>query len=308
MKELLDAFWRALAYCLHPRVIGLSLLPLLIGVVLFALSWWLFWDAAVAAVAGKLQSWTLIDGALQWLERMGGGSVRTALAPALVIMLALPLVVVLSVLLVGLLMTPAIVSLVAGRRFPRLERRHGTGLAASVWVSLSSTVVALALLLVSIPLWFVPPLVLVLPPLIWGWLTYRVMCYDVFAEHASSDERHTLIRRHRAALLGMGVLTGYLGAAPSLVWASGAIAIVFAPVLVPVAVWIYTLVFAFSSLWFAHFALAALAALRDERESTAIVPPGGDGPKQLDLVEEVHALPPADAAGAPPSSPWNRSP
>ena len=32
MKHLLDSFWRAVAYCLHPKVIGLSLLPLLIGV------------------------------------------------------------------------------------------------------------------------------------------------------------------------------------------------------------------------------------------------------------------------------------
>jgi hypothetical protein len=62
----------------------------------------------------------------------------------------------------------------------------------------------------------------------------------------------------------MGVLTGFLGAAPSLVWASVALFAVAFAVLVPIAVWIYTLVFAFSSLWFAHFCLAALQALRAE--------------------------------------------
>ena len=41
-----------------------------------------------------------------------------------------------------------------------------------------------------------------------------------------------------------------------------AFTLVFAPLLVFVAVWIYTFVFAFSALWFAHYALAALAALR----------------------------------------------
>ena len=60
----------------------------------------------------------------------------------------------------------------------------------------------------------------------------------------------------------MGVLSGYLGAAPSLLWASGAMFIALAPLLVPVAIWIYTLVFAFASLWFAHFTLAALQKLR----------------------------------------------
>lgn len=31
MSRIADAFWRAAAYCLHPRVIGLSLLPLIVS-------------------------------------------------------------------------------------------------------------------------------------------------------------------------------------------------------------------------------------------------------------------------------------
>ena len=58
----------------------------------------------------------------------------------------------------------------------------------------------------------------------------------------------------------IGIVTGYLGAAPSLLWASMAIFIPLAPLLVPVAIWIYTLVFAFSALWFAHYTLTALQA------------------------------------------------
>jgi hypothetical protein len=38
--------------------------------------------------------------------------------------------------------------------------------------------------------------------------------------------------------------------------------IAMAPLLVPLAIWIYTLVFAFASLWFAHYALAALQRMR----------------------------------------------
>ena len=49
-----------------------------------------------------------------------------------------------------------------------------------------------------------------------------------------------------------------------MVWAVGAMAIVFSPLLVPLAIWIYTFVFVFSALWFSHFCLAALAALRAE--------------------------------------------
>jgi hypothetical protein len=123
-------------------------------------------------------------------------------------------------------------SLVAKRRFPLLERRHGGSFIGSLFGGLWATAVALLALLVSIPLWFVPPLVLIVPPLIWGWLTYKVMSYDVLSEHASRDERIALVRRHRTTLLGMGVLTGYLGAAPSLVWALGVLALPLAPLLV----------------------------------------------------------------------------
>ena len=161
----------------------------------------------------------------------------------------------------------------------------------------------------SLPLWLIPPLVLVVPPLIWGWLNYRVMSFDVLAAHASTDERHALLKRHGRTLLGMGVVTGYLGAAPSLVWASGVLAIVFAPVLVPVAIWIYTLVFAFSALWFTHFALTALQALRAENQATEILPPLAGGSRNSPRVEEVtspHQLSPADLAPTPINIPWNR--
>jgi hypothetical protein len=130
---------------------------------------------------------------------------------------------------------------------------------------------ALVLLLFSIPLWFVPPLVLLLPPLIWGWLTYRVLTFDVLAEHASTEERRALMREHRWPLLGMGVVAGYLGAAPSLLWAVSATMLIFAPILIIVSVWVYTLVFAFSALWFAHFALSALQHLRAVRDAAAAV-------------------------------------
>jgi hypothetical protein len=60
----------------------------------------------------------------------------------------------------------------------------------------------------------------------------------------------------------MGVVCGYLGAAPSLLWALSALALVLAPLLILASIWLYTLVFAFSALWFTHFLLAALRDLR----------------------------------------------
>lgn len=275
MNQLLDSFWRAAAYCLHPRVILLSFLPLLIAGGLAALLGYLFWEETLAGVRATLESWALLEALLRWLDGIGAQGFRTVLAPLIVVALAIPVIVVVSLLLVALLMTPAVVTLVGQRRFANLERRHGASFLASTTWSLGCTLVALIALVVSIPLWFVPPLILLLPPLIWGWLTYRVMSFDALAEHASADERRALLREHRWPLIAMGVITGYLGAAPSLLWAVSAAMLILAPVLVVVAVWLYTLVFAFSTLWFTHYLLAALQALRLASAKSATAPTAG---------------------------------
>ncbi|HWH84987.1 MAG TPA: EI24 domain-containing protein [Burkholderiaceae bacterium] len=300
MNLLFDSFWRAAAYCLHPRVIFLSLLPLVLMAALALGLGYFFWERAVDAVGAMFDASGWLGSVIGWAQGIGLPSVKAVLAPLIVVLLTTPLIVVLSLLLVAAFMTPALVTLVAQRRFPLLERQHGGSFLGSTAGALWATLAALLALILSIPLWLVPPLVLVLPPLIWGWLTYRVMTYDVLAEHASVAERRTLVQRHRAKLLGMGVLTGYLGAAPSLVWASGALSIVFAPVLVPVAVWIYTLVFAFSALWFAHFALAALQMLRRETPADEILPAA---PRRTptELIEEGRVLPPPSSSSGAPS-------
>ena len=272
MSKLLDSFWRAAMYCLHPRVIALSFLPLIIMAVISLGLGYFFWEDALASVRSSLESYELLSTMVRWLEGLGLGNLRVVLAPALLLFLAIPVIVIATLLFVALLMTPAMVSLVAERRFPLLERKKGGSLLTGLFWSLGSTLLAAFALIVSIPLWLIPPLILILPPLIWGWLTYRVMAYDALVDHASAEERRELFRRHRGSLLGIGVLSGYLGAAPSLIWASGAMFVAMAPILVPVAIWIYTLIFAFSSLWFSHYLLAALEQFRKENKPLTLDP------------------------------------
>jgi hypothetical protein len=268
--RLFDSFWRAAVYCLHPKVIALSLAPLIIVGGAAALLGNFFWEPAVASVRATLEGWSLLAVLFSWLDAVGATGFRSVLAPLVVVALAVPVFVVASLVVVAWMMTPAIVSLVVARRFATLEQRRGGGFWQSLLWSLLCTLAALAALVVSIPLWFIPPLVLVLPPLIWGWLTYRVFANDALALHASREERLALIADHRWPLFGMGVVSGYLGAAPSLLWAVSAMTLVFAPFLILASIWLYTLVFAFSSLWFAHYLLSALNDLR-RSASTATV-------------------------------------
>jgi hypothetical protein len=262
MKPMFDAFWRAVAYCLHPRVMALSLLPLVLLVLLSLGLGYFFWDAAVAGMEVWLAGMAVVERLTEALHWLGLGGLRAVMAPVMVLAMATPALVVLCLLLVAWLMTPSLVELVTHRRFPDLLRRNETGWWTGLFWTLGATVVAAVVMVLSMPLWLIPPLVLVLPPLIWGWLTYRVFTFDALAAHASAAERKQLISDNRVPLLVMGVLCGYLGAAPSLIWASGAMWIALAPLLIPLAIWLYTLVLAFSSLWFVHYTLAALELQR----------------------------------------------
>lgn len=265
MSLVLDSFWRAAMYCLLPRVMLLSLSPLIVMLALSLGLGYLYWESAIDTLNLWLNESELLDAGLGWLEStLGWHSLRAVLAPLVILCLATPVIVLLSLLLVGLVMTPATVSLVAERRFPRMEKKRGASWLASLGWSMWSTALAVMALLASLPMWLIPPLILVLPPLIWGWLTYRVFSFDALADHASADERRFLMVRHRHSLLLLGVVSGYLGTLPSVMWASGAMFIAMAPLLIPLAIWLYTLIFAFSSLWFTHFALAALSALREQ--------------------------------------------
>ena len=55
MKLFMDSFWRAFAYCLHPKVIMLSLLPLILMAVIVTGLGAMYWEEAVNTVRTGLE-------------------------------------------------------------------------------------------------------------------------------------------------------------------------------------------------------------------------------------------------------------
>jgi hypothetical protein len=166
MKLLMDSFWRAGAYCLHPRVIGLSLLPLFLMVALSWLLGYLYWDDAIALVRTGLDASSWLDTVWRWLEGVGLPDLKAVVAPLVVIFLITPVVVVVCLVLVSWLMTPALARMVAQRRFAGLElkawrKRSLAGLGWTLW----SVLLALGALLITLPMWLVPPLAMLAPRL-----------------------------------------------------------------------------------------------------------------------------------------------
>jgi Etoposide-induced protein 2.4 (EI24) len=291
---VLASLGRALLSCLHPRVIFLTALPLLITAVGMAVAAWLWWGPATRLIEQTLGNWGWLGVLIHWLQGLlgqatgqgtppaGASDLARVLAPIVLLMLAVPLVVMGSLVVVAAFLSPSLVRWVAASRFPQLLSLHQAGWWSSVGWSLKVTLQAVLLLVLTLPLWLVPILGALVAPMIWGWMTCRVMAHDALAEHALPQEREALLHEHRWALLAIGMAAGGLGAAPSHVLVMGVMALglvgglaggavmgpmgslaaASAPLLMGVSVWFYTLVFAFSSLWFTHYLLTALSRSR----------------------------------------------
>ena len=73
------------------------------------------------------------------------------------------------------------------------------------------------------------------------------------------------MKRHRTSLMGIGVLSGFLGWLANLVWVWAIVMVVLLPLALLCVMWVYMMILIFAVPWYGHFCLQALADLRAER-------------------------------------------
>jgi CysZ protein len=178
-----------------------------------------------------------------WLDWLG-----PYLVHAVLVLVFAPLIYMTTVLLVATFSLPRMMAIVAARDYPELTR-YGSA-AAAFWGSLGNTVVAGLIFvvgwLITLPLLLIPGVLLVLPLLWAAWLNQRTFRFDVLAEHATSDERSSLIKRRRSNFWLAGFVSAVAAHVP--------LANVMAP--------------AFGALLFVH---VGLSALRETRSREGII-------------------------------------
>jgi hypothetical protein len=246
-------------------MLWLSLRPFLIVSILWGCLIWLTWTPVLEALSIFLTTSIFTSWIQEGFIWAGFENARAWIAPLFFVMLIIPLITISLLVLIAFSTVPTIVRIVARQsNYHGLESKRGGGLLGSLVYTLWSALICLVLVMLTLPVWWVPPLVAILPPLLWGWLTMRLMSYDVLAQHASNEERDLLLEKYRWPLLTMGIASGMLGAVPTFFWATSALALVLFPIVSFVALWVYSLIFVFAALWFSHFLLDALQTLRKE--------------------------------------------
>ncbi|QWE05195.1 EI24 domain-containing protein [Polynucleobacter sp. JS-JIR-II-50] len=271
LPQVFKSFGMALVGTMHPRMLWLSFRPFLIVSVLWGCLIWLTWTPALETLGVFLTTSVFTSWIQEGLVWAGFENARAWIAPLFFVMLIIPLITISLLVFIAFSTVPAIVKIASRQsQFQNLECKKGGGFFGSLIYSLWSALICLALVMLTLPVWWVPPLVAVLPPLLWGWLTMRLMSYDVLAKHASSEERDLLLQRYRWPLFCMGIASGMLGAVPTFFWATSALALVLFPIVSFIALWIYSLIFVFAALWFSYFLLDALKQLREEELDQAL--------------------------------------
>ncbi|UCH46946.1 MAG: EI24 domain-containing protein [Betaproteobacteria bacterium] len=206
-RYALKALRGALRNTFHPAILGVMLLPGVAAVLVWAgLSWW-FWDSWSGAIESTLINLTS-EG---WLARLNTERFAGFAAGLLLLLLIAPAVLATAMLLSAIFAMPVLVSHVARREFPTLERRAGGTFVGSI-VNAVSAVAAFALLwLVTLPLWlFLGPLAVVLPWALSAYLNQRLFRYDALSEHADPQEMRRVFTERFSDLFVLGLMTGLL--------------------------------------------------------------------------------------------------
>jgi Etoposide-induced protein 2.4 (EI24) len=210
-SQMALAFVRGCVSQLHPRMLGLLVWPFLVSLIIWALSAWLFWDPLIEWLKS---SWMLgnrfVLFAGGWLAPLGISDLSGGLARGVAILLLLPVILASAMTAIAVFAMPIVTRHLSASHYPTLVRKGSFSLWANLANALLSISVFVCGYLLTLPLWFIPPLALVVPWLWWGWLTARMMRFDSLVEHADPDERNLLIGRYKREYLALGLAVAAL--------------------------------------------------------------------------------------------------
>ncbi len=239
MERILTALLKAFASLLNPRMLWLMVWPILVALVLWVTLAALYWNEAASWIDLQLHQWAVYEWTVStWPMTL----IAAWFGWLLLLFLLVPVVLITAVMIISVVSMPAMVSHVARRDYPSLERKKGGTFIGSLWNAIASLVLFSLLFAVTLPLWLIPLLWPVLPIALFGYFNQRVFRYDALAEHASSAEIGELIRRRGGELFLLGVALALLGHIP------------LVGLVMPV----------YGGLVFIHYALARLDELRSE--------------------------------------------
>ena len=235
MTEILHAFRKALQDLFRPQVLLMVAVPILCASALWLFLGWFFWERLTQWVNAML----LAAPFGQWIADWANG-VLQFFGSVIALALLAPGILITAMVITEFFTMPGLVTFVAQRYYPGLERQHGGTVTGSVVNSVIAITVFTLLWVVTLPLWFTGIGALIVPVISSAYLNQRIFRHDALSDHASRGELRALNRDNRRKLYLLGLLLAVFFYVP------------FFNVLAP----------ALTGLAFTHYQLGKLAKLR----------------------------------------------
>ena len=206
MEAVFRALTRAISSLVHPVILLILLVPMVVAAAVWMGVAWVYWDTWSAAIQSVLVDYT----ANSWTARWNLNDAAGVLAVVVIVILLTPAIIITALLIAAVFAMPVLVSRVARRNYPQLERLSGGTVLGSAWNAFVGIGLFLVLWVVTIPLWLLGPIAAVLPLLLSAYLNQRLFRYDALSEHASREEMQQIFAESRGKLFLLGLITGVL--------------------------------------------------------------------------------------------------
>jgi uncharacterized protein involved in cysteine biosynthesis len=251
LKDVSTALGRAVQSQFQPKMLLLLIGPFIASILVWLLVAWLVWNPItnwfeLALFGSPDQTKASMGTVYKLLVGIGIDRPNRIVPNILATVLLVPLIFVSAVLFISVLAMPVVIRHLTAEHYADVQRLGSLSVMASASNAAKSLLLFFVGYIITIPLWFIPPLILVVPWLWWGWLNSRLMRFDSLLEHATQQEREQIIRANKTDYRVLGLSAAGLNYLPPL--------FIAAPV--------------FGALAFAHYSLQSLRNLRSQSMAT----------------------------------------
>jgi hypothetical protein len=251
VKAVSSALGRAVQSQFHPKMLLLLIGPFIASLIVWLLVAWFVWTPItnwleLSLFGSPEQNKANMGTIYKWLVNLGIDQPTRIVPNILAAVLLVPLIFVSAVLFISVLAMPVVIRHLAAEQYADVQRLGSLSVTESAVNAFKALLIFFVGYIATIPLWFIPPLILVVPWLWWGWLNSRLMRFDSLLEHATSQERAQIIRASKTDFRLLGLSAAGLNYVPPL--------FIAAPV--------------FGALAFAHYSFQTLRDLRKVNAST----------------------------------------
>lgn len=210
---LLAAIAKGLRSFFAPGMLGFLLIVPLISMLLWscllAFAWTSWQDG--------LRLWMEGTRLFTWLASMNlsmAGGVSGVMVFIFLLALFVPLSYLTTLMVTAAIVAPRVQSYLLKSHFRDLEKRGGGSFHEGLWNSVVAGFIYVVLFAGAVPLWFVPGGALIVNAILAGWISRRVLVYDLLQGLASDQERERLREENSGSLFLLGFLLGLLSLIP----------------------------------------------------------------------------------------------